>query len=116
MTRPIFPDPVSLGLPPFPDKVSGPRGRGRPKGARNRNTLIMKDAMTAVFHDLQAETGKENGHMLAWARENPTEFYRLCGRMLPFELNARVEGPEFATVVFVRGEAELEALRETADE
>ena len=102
MTKPKFPDPVSLGLPAFPDKVSGPLGIGRPKGSRNRNTLVMKDAMSAVYNDLQAETGSEHGHFLSWAKDNPDDFYRLCARLLPLQLDARIEGPEINTVVFVR--------------
>ena len=104
MTRPKFPDPEQIGLPAFPDKVSGPKGIGRPKGSRGRNTLIMKDAMSAVYADLQAETGRENGHFLDWARDNPTHYYRLCGKLLPLQIDTRFDGPMIGNVVFVRAE------------
>ena len=41
----------------------------------------MKDAVTAVFADLQAEDGGDHAHLKAWARSNPTEFYRLWARL-----------------------------------
>ena len=104
MTRPKFPDPERIGLPAFPDKVSGPKGIGRPKGLRGRTTLIMKDAMSAVYEDLQAEAGREHGHFLRWAGDHPTEFYKLCGRLLPLQIDARLDGPMIGNVVFVRAE------------
>ena len=116
MTKPKFPDAVSLGLPAFPDKVSGPIGIGRPKGSRNRQTLVMKDAMTAVFNDLQAETGRPYGHMFDWGKENPTDFYKLCGRLIPYQVDASVDGPVIGNVVFVRSVAELDRLSEAADD
>ena len=41
----------------------------------------MKDAMTAVFADLQAEGGGDHAHLKAWALAHPTDFYRLWARL-----------------------------------
>lgn len=66
-------------------------GPGRPKGSRNRTTMAMRDAFTAVFHDLQAShRGKgSHSHLLAWAKAHPTEFYRIVARQMPLEVEAR---------------------------
>lgn len=64
---------------------------GRPKGSKNRITNDVRQ----VFHRVYDEMGKDvidpktgeslTGHeaMLLWARDNPTEFYRLYGKMIP---------------------------------
>ena len=104
MTKPKFPEPETIDLPAWPDKVSGPKGIGRPKGGRGRTTLIMKDAMSAVYLDLQAESGRENGHFLNWARDHPTDFYKMCMKLLPLQIDTRIDGPMIGTVVFVSTE------------
>jgi hypothetical protein len=65
--------------------------QGRPKGSKNR---INKD-IRQVFHQVYEQMGenminKLTGKpmtgleaMLDWARNNPTEFYRLYGKMIP---------------------------------
>ena len=102
MTKPKFPYPEQIGLPAFPDKVSPPLGIGRPKGLRNRSTILMKEAIEAVYRDLQEQSGSENGHFLAWAKDNPGPFYKLCLRLLPLQVDGRSGGPRIGTVVFVR--------------
>jgi hypothetical protein len=71
---------------------------GRKKGSKNR---INKD-IRSVFHQVYEEIGSNRlseetgepmtGHeaMVDWARNNPTEFYRLYGKMIP----TREEQPE----------------------
>src|SRR5687767_2675366 len=68
-----------------------PRGRpgpGRPKGAPNKTTIFMKEAIAAVFEDLQAKHKGEGrySHFLEWAEANPTEFYRIAARQLPVQV------------------------------
>ena len=69
---------------------AGNRGKGRPKGAANRTTVAMKDAITSVYADLQSETGKDNGHFLDWAKSNPTEFYKIASKLIPVNVDANV--------------------------
>lgn len=64
---------------------------GRPKGVKNRLTNDVRQIFHKVYDEMGADvidekTGKPlNGHeaMLLWARMNPTEFYRLYGKMIP---------------------------------
>ncbi len=75
----------------MPEFKKGNKLGGRPKGSKNRLTNDVRQ----VFHRVYEEMGKNtidektlkplSGHeaMLLWARENPTEFYRLYGKMIP---------------------------------
>lgn len=75
--------------------MSGNRGKGRPKGAKNKTTALVKEALSAVYKDRGG-----NKALLAWADENPTEFYKLWGRMLPQEVSGPEGGPiEFDGIV-----------------
>lgn len=69
-------------------------GMGRPKGSVNKKTAQVKEALQAVY----AEKGGDTA-LLAWAQKNPTEFYKLWGRMLPQEVSGPEGGPiEFAGI------------------
>lgn len=63
-------------------------GKGRPKGAKNKTTTIMKEAMIAVYDDLQkdADPKKPHAHFIQWAKANDTEFYKLASKLLPIQL------------------------------
>jgi len=75
--------------------MSGNRGKGRPKGALNKTTAQVKQALQAVY----TKKGGDNA-LLTWARGNETEFYKLWGRMLPQEVSGPDGGPvEFAGLV-----------------
>ena len=78
------------------------RGRektgGRQPGVVNRLTWAFREAVRIVYDDL-------GGHaaFLAWARENPTEYYRIAARLIPGEMqeggrgetiNVIIQGPE----------------------
>ncbi len=64
---------------------------GRPKGSKNRITNDVRECFHRVYDEMGADkinpdtdkpyTGAEA--MLLWARDNPTEFYRLYGKMIP---------------------------------
>ena len=73
-------------------QLSG-RGPGRPKGARNRFTLLRQELL-AAYHDLNPETGRE--HLISWARDNPTAFYTLIARLIPKESRASRTGDDWA--------------------
>ena len=68
-------------LPPVIAKR--PKTGGRRKGTPNKSTIIIREAMLTVFAELQAADGGGAAHLLAWAKGNTTEFYRLANRMLP---------------------------------
>ena len=101
MTEPLFPRLPDEVL--VPDKASAPKGIGRPKGSRNRSTIMVKEAIEAVYDDLQAGAGGDHAHFRAWADGNPTEFYRLFARLIPYQVNAAVNAGVIGTVVFELG-------------
>lgn len=71
-------------------------GKGRKKGVPNKTTAAFKEAIVAVYADLQAETDAEHGHFFAWAKDAPTEFYKLAAKLLPLQVNADVTGKVIA--------------------
>lgn len=56
---------------------------GRPKGRKNKFTKSIKDIFLEVFNELQTD---DKANLLYWAKQNPTEFYRLISKMLPKEI------------------------------
>lgn len=72
-------------------------GKGRVKGVPNKFTKSVKDAVKAAFDDLQ---GDKKANLLAWAKENPTEFYRLAAKLIPAAVDATIEaGPGITKIV-----------------
>ena len=63
-------------------------GKGRPKGALNKVTRAFKEAVLAVYN---ARGG--NGALLKWSNKEPTEFYRICARLIPTEISGPDGGP-----------------------
>jgi hypothetical protein len=60
-----------------------PKTGGRRKGTPNQSTRALRDALLEVYARLQSEAGGDNSHFLDWARDNPTEYYKLALRILP---------------------------------
>lgn len=73
-------------------QVSNPKGR--PKGTVNKVTQSVRDAFKAAFDELQEVPGARLGD---WAKENPTEFYKLSGKLIPAKVES--EGSMVVTVV-----------------
>jgi len=59
---------------------------GRPKGTKNKFTGNVKEMFLTVFVSLQNDS-KTN--LEAWAKNNPTEFYKLMGRLMPKEIEVK---------------------------
>jgi len=61
--------------------MRGHKTGGRQVGTPNKVTAIFKDAVRTVYEDI-------GGHaaFAAWAKENPTEFYRIASRLIPTEM------------------------------
>lgn len=68
----------------------GKAGPGRPKGAPNKTTALLKDAI------LKAATDAGNGDMAVYlqkqAVDNPGPFLALLGKVLPMQLTGGGEG------------------------
>lgn len=45
--------------------------------------------------------------LLEWSNENPSDFYRLCGRLLPQEHDVTSNGETMAGAVWVFGSREV---------
>jgi hypothetical protein len=79
---------------------------GRVKGTPNKSTAAIREAMLSVFADLQARTGRENGHFLDWALGNSTDFYKLTSRLLPLQVTGDDGGPVITRIELVAATAE----------
>lgn len=66
-----------------PTPADGPRRQTR---GENRTTVIAKDAYTQAFADLGGVAA-----LVAWARENQTEFYKLHARLIPLQHQGTVK-------------------------
>jgi len=61
--------------------MRGQKTGGRQIGTPNKVTAIFKDAVRTVYEDIGG-----NAAFAAWAKENPTEFYRIAARLIPTEM------------------------------
>lgn len=67
--------------PERPSHLFQPGNPGRQPGTQNKLTKTFKAALMATFHEIG---GVE--HLTAWARLNPTEFYKIAARLIPTEV------------------------------
>lgn len=79
----------------MPFQPGKPKTGGRHSGTPNRLTGAFREAVLHVYNGL-------GGHaaFLAWARENPTEYYRIAARLIPVEL--RSEEDRTVTIIINR--------------
>jgi hypothetical protein len=64
----------------------------------------------SVFADMQATTGRENGHFLDWALGNSSDFYKLTSKLLPTQITGEDGGPVITRIELVAPSAEDIAL------
>ena len=62
---------------------------GKPKGALNKLTKTVKEKVLDVFNELQDDP---TANLLSWAKEEPTEFYKIASKLIPAEVNAKLDG------------------------
>ncbi len=82
--------------------MKGCKTGGRQKGSVNKITRAFKDAVRIVYDDIGGHTA-----FAAWAREHPTEFYRIAARLIPVEV--KTEEHNRVTVI-VQNPAGIESL------
>jgi hypothetical protein len=63
---------------------------GRPKGTPNKVTKTIREHFATAF-DLLQEDDQHN--LTAWAKTNPTEFYRLASKLIPTKVEADIQQP-----------------------
>jgi len=61
---------------------------GRPTGALNKITRSVKERVLDAFEQLQED---EKNNLLAWAKSEPTEFYKIAAKLIPAEINAHID-------------------------
>ncbi len=61
---------------------------GKPKGATNKITKTVKETVLAVFNDLQSDP---KNNLLEFGKKYPRDFYQIAAKLIPTELNAKVE-------------------------
>jgi hypothetical protein len=74
-------------------------GKGRPKGAINKNTQALKDMILGALDNKGGVAYLEKQ-----ADENPTAFLSLIGKVLPTTLQGTGEGGKHITELVVRVE------------
>jgi hypothetical protein len=62
-----------------------PKLGGRQKGSVNKTTVRVKEALESAFHGIGGVPA-----LMAWAKEEPGEFYKLWSKLLPQDV--KVEG------------------------
>lgn len=60
---------------------------GRRKGTPNKVSLSLKQAVLDTFEKLGGIR-----HMVAWAKKNPNDFYRLAARLIPPGVPVQIDG------------------------
>ena len=72
------------------EKKAGNRGKGRPKGCKNKTTLAVKEAIILAFD----EAGGVEA-LVKFAKKYPTHFYtQIWAKLLPQEINAAITGKD----------------------
>lgn len=84
------------------------RGRGRPKGSRNKVSSLLKDAILEAAETAGDKEGLV-GYLTQQAQTNPTAFLTLLGKVLPMQLTGDDGGP----VKFTRIERVIISPRRT---
>lgn len=67
----------------MPSPRFGKGNSGKPKGAVNKSTRLVKEVFAEVFSLLQDHP---TANLQAWGEANPTEFYKLATKLIPTEL------------------------------
>ncbi len=57
---------------------------GRPQGAVNKTTKLVKEVFADAFATLQEDDAVK---LAVWGKENPTEFYKLASKLIPTQMD-----------------------------
>lgn len=70
----------------------GKPGPGRKKGIPNKSTALLKDAILMAAGKAGGKDGLV-GYLVTQARDNPTSFLPLLGKVLPLQVVGENDGP-----------------------
>jgi hypothetical protein len=90
---PVFISEIKEGFSAMGNKIvrnmPTARGAGRPKGAPNKSTALLKDAILQAA-ELAGDKGGMVNYLLKQANENPIAFMGLMGKVLPLQVVADI--------------------------
>jgi UV DNA damage repair endonuclease len=61
---------------------------GRMKGTPSKITKSVREQFASAFYELQEDS---DVNLVAWGKDNPTEFYRLASKLIPLQLETEME-------------------------
>lgn len=67
--------------------------KGKAKGTINKLTKSVKECFETVFTELQQDP---QANLLKWGKENPSEFYKLCAKLIPAAIDMTSKGESIA--------------------
>ena len=73
-----------------------PANAGRKNGSINKLTKTVKEKVLEVFNELQDD---KDANLLTWAKSEPTEFYKIAAKLIPADINAKVDGKLIEVIV-----------------
>ena len=71
---------------------------GREKGTPNKFTATVKQVLTDTFNELQND---KEVNLKKWGKDNPTEFYKLCAKLIPAAVDVTTQGEKITTEIKV---------------
>ena len=74
----------------------GKKTGGRGKGTPNKITRAFREAVQIAYDEIGGDEA-----FAAWARENPTDFYKIAARLIPHQIDTADGGG--ITVIVQRG-------------
>lgn len=72
---------------------------GRVAGTQNKLTRTVKETVLAVFNELQDDPVVK---LAAWAKSEPTEFYKIAAKLIPTDIKADVNTIHTITLKIAR--------------
>jgi hypothetical protein len=77
-------------------------GKGRPKGAVNKTTALLKDAILQAAQKAGGDEGMV-GYLVEQAEKNPGPFMSLLGKVLPMQIEGAGDEGEHVFKVILEG-------------
>lgn len=77
--------------------AKGIKTGGRTIGSGNKANLSMKQTVEQTLRWLQTQP---RSNMRDWAKENPTEFYRIAAKLIPTQITGDNDAPLICEVRF----------------
>ena len=84
--------------------MKGVKTGGRQIGTPNKVTTAFKDAIRFVYENIGGHAAFAN-----WAKENPTDFYKIAARLIPTEKDSKEDRNITVEIVQFSSEDEMES-------